>query len=123
MAYNKTCYMCGHSYERHKIVSEENSLLKIEFCSAEGCTCGREVDLNKPEPEPVKKDSVAIWDLVVEDMKKRNRVGTEKYGTPLQAFNGRDALVDAYQEALDLVVYLRQKIEEEKINDSPTIDR
>lgn len=33
---------------------------------------------------------------------------------PLQAHNGRDPLVDAYQEALDLVVYLRQAIEERR---------
>jgi hypothetical protein len=32
--------------------------------------------------------------------------------TPLQPHNGRDALADAYQEALDLVVYLRQEIAE-----------
>jgi hypothetical protein len=32
---------------------------------------------------------------------------------PLQAHNGRNALIDAYQEALDLVVYLRQAIEEQ----------
>lgn len=32
---------------------------------------------------------------------------------PLEpAHNGRDALVDAYQEALDLTMYLRQAIEE-----------
>ena len=49
---------------------------------------------------------------MIEDMKERNRVGTLRYGTPLQVHNGRDALVDAYQEALDLVVYLRQEIEE-----------
>lgn len=40
--------------------------------------------------------------------------GRQKYGTPLTADNGRDPLVDAYQEALDLVVYLRQAIEERK---------
>ena len=39
-------------------------------------------------------------------------MGTEKHGTPLQAFNGRDALIDAYQEVLDAAVYLRQAIEE-----------
>lgn len=32
----------------------------------------------------------------------------EQRRTPLQTFNGRDALVDAAQEALDLVLYLRQ---------------
>jgi hypothetical protein len=45
-------------------------------------------------------------------MKERDQAGLAKYGTRLQPFNGRDALVDAYQEALDLVVYLRQRIAE-----------
>ena len=31
---------------------------------------------------------------------------------PLQAFNGRDSLKDAYEEALDLCVYLRTAIYE-----------
>lgn len=64
------------------------------------------------QPPPVKNERPAIWDLVISDMKARDQVGRERYGTPLQPHNGRDALVDAYQEALDLVVYLRQAIEE-----------
>lgn len=48
-------------------------------------------------------------------MQERDRIGRERYGTPLQAHNGRDALVDAYQEALDLVVYLRQAIAERTV--------
>lgn len=64
------------------------------------------------QPPPKANNSRPIWELVVEDMKERDRVGRERYGTPLQAGNGRDALVDAYQEALDLVVYLRQAIAE-----------
>ena len=53
-----------------------------------------------------------LADIVVADMRDRDRVGRERYGTPLQAHNGRDALVDAYQECLDAVVYLRQAHEE-----------
>ena len=45
-------------------------------------------------------------------MEERRQVGIERYGTPLQPNNGRDALVDAYQEALDLACYLRQSIAE-----------
>ena len=56
-----------------------------------------------------------IWQLVMADMADRRNVGIERYGTPLEAMNGRDALVDAYQEALDLAVYLRQAIEERRI--------
>jgi hypothetical protein len=64
------------------------------------------------QPAPIPNDRPAVWDLVVADMKQRDHVGRQRYGTPLQPHNGRDALVDAYQEALDLVVYLRQAIEE-----------
>lgn len=71
--------------------------------------------LSKPEPDPVKTAGRPIWELVIEDMQERDRAGRAKYGTPLQANNGRDALVDAYQEVLDLAVYLRQAIEERKI--------
>jgi hypothetical protein len=65
---------------------------------------------NQPAPIPNKRQG--SWEIVVEDMKKRNEFGIAKYGTPLQAFNGRDALKDAYEEALDLCVYLRTAMEE-----------
>lgn len=64
------------------------------------------------QPAPTPNEGRPVWDLVIEDMQERDRVGRERYGTPLQTNNGRDALVDAYQEALDLVVYLRQAIAE-----------
>jgi hypothetical protein len=64
------------------------------------------------QPDPILNESTPIWELVISDMKERDSVGRERYGVPLQANNGRDALIDAYQEALDLVVYLRQAIEE-----------
>lgn len=62
------------------------------------------------QPAPVPNSSPAIWELVQVDMKERDAVGRERYGTPLQANNGRDALVDSYQEILDAAVYLRQAI-------------
>ena len=74
--------------------------------------------LNKYEPLPIPNNNVAIWDLVKQDIEERNQAGIQKYGTPLQAFNGRNPLIDAYQEALDLVVYLRQAIEENVYNEN-----
>jgi hypothetical protein len=46
------------------------------------------------------------------DIAKRVELGVERYGTKLQTHNGRDALQDAYEEALDQCMYLRQAIEE-----------
>jgi len=65
-----------------------------------------------PEPSPIANDAPSIHDLVIKDMEDRKQFGLEKYGTTLQANNGRNALLDAYQEALDLACYLRQSLEE-----------
>ena len=79
---------------------------------------------DKKEPAPIKTGGKAIQDLVIEDLpiwkdarliadlEARKAYGLNKYGTLLQAHNGRDATMDAYQEALDLIVYLRQCVEE-----------
>ena len=48
--------------------------------------------------------------LVAKDLIDRAEVGKEKYGTYLMTHNGRDALMDAYQEACDLLMYLGQCI-------------
>ena len=64
------------------------------------------------QPAPIPNECTASWLLVIKDMEQRNAFGVAKYGTPLQAFNGRDALKDAYEEALDLCVYLRTEMEE-----------
>jgi hypothetical protein len=52
----------------------------------------------------------SITKLVHDDLYAREQKGIETYGTTLKPFNGRDALWDAYEEALDLAQYLRQAI-------------
>lgn len=63
------------------------------------------------QPSPIPNDSVSIWQLVIKDMQDRERLGQKRYGTVLQVGNGRDPLQDAYEEALDLAVYLKQELE------------
>ena len=63
----------------------------------------------QPDPKPGCK---AVGPLVLADMQARIDAGMERYGRPLETFNGRDAMWDAYQEVLDLCMYLRQVIEE-----------
>ncbi len=65
------------------------------------------MDASKKEPMPCGNGD-SVLDSVLDDFKKRSLVGTEKYGTELKTFNGRNSLNDAYQEACDLVMYLRQ---------------
>ena len=69
-------------------------------------------DHTDPQPSPADSPHPAVWPLVIADMAERDRLGRARYGTPLRPHNGRDALVDAYQEALDLCAYLRQAIYE-----------
>jgi hypothetical protein len=64
------------------------------------------------QPDPVPTGGQPVWQMVIDDMYARDHLGRERYKTPLQAFNGRDPLQDAYEEALDLAVYLKQAIVE-----------
>lgn len=89
------------------------------------------------QPPPKQNDAPAVWDLVIldvgkgfphadprrveavlADMRERDKIGRERYSTPLQAHNGRNARIDAYQEALDCVAYLRQCLEEDYDHDT-----
>lgn len=73
----------------------------------------------RPEPPPKRRRGRSIHDMVVVDVLARKAMGLAKYGTRLQADNGRDALVDAYQELLDGACYLRQLIEERAASPTP----
>ncbi len=64
--------------------------------------------------QPISHGDIEIDPLVQKDIEARAKVGCKKYGELLKSNNGRNALWNAYQEALDLCMYLRQKIEEEK---------
>jgi hypothetical protein len=69
-------------------------------------------DVVREQAAPEANHLPAVWELVLADMAARDADGRQKYGVPLQPFNGRDPLVDAYQECLDQSVYLRSAIYE-----------
>lgn len=58
------------------------------------------------QPLPTSNDGEFVQDRIIAAMEESKRVGDERYGTPLQTFNGRDTLKDAAEEARDLYVYL-----------------
>lgn len=60
------------------------------------------------QPLPTVNQHPVIQDLVVQDINTHRELGIQRYGTALQPFNGRDSLRDAYEEILDLAMYLRQ---------------
>ena len=64
------------------------------------------------QPLPVANDQALVHDAVSADIQSRKRIGVQRYGTPLQPNNGRDALRDAYEESLDLACYLKQALME-----------
>ena len=86
----------------------------------------RELGASKPEPAPQNQDGPALWPMIIaeleqeadpayllvaKDARERHEFGVKKYGVPLVANNGRNHLRDAYQELLDLIVYLRAHCE------------
>lgn len=77
-----------------------------------------EAIIEQPKPDG---EGENIVDLVIADLKTRAEIGEKKYGQKLKAFNGRNALIDAYQESLDLAQYLKQRIVEEGKNNAGTV--
>lgn len=59
----------------------------------------------------------SIQEMVRRDLIWREQEGIRRYGTSLTAYNGRSAILDAYEEAMDLCCYLRQLIEEMTVGD------
>jgi hypothetical protein len=90
------------------------------------------------QPDPVQNDKPAVWEVIIKDvetyydhlldnrifksnekikstrsallkdMHDRDIWGRSKYKVPLQPFNGRDALIDLFQELLDAAAYTKQ---------------
>lgn len=73
----------------------------------------KDVPDTAPAPE-YEETQPAVWDLVMADFAARDKMGRQKYGTPLQPFNGRNALRDMYEEMQDMIVYARQRLTEEE---------
>ncbi|MGL5282737.1 MAG: hypothetical protein ACRC8W_13500 [Plesiomonas shigelloides] len=85
--------------------SESTNIVKIEWAHQ------RHTQWVQPTPHG---SGDPILGMVLADLTNRALVGKEKYGEPLKAHNGRNALQDAYEEALDMCMYLRQALEEQR---------
>lgn len=87
-----------------------------------------DIERKTPPPAPLRSEPHALYGAllavvealaqlvgstdIVADMRERDALGRVRYGTPLQPHNGRNPRVDAYQEALELLVYYRQHLYE-----------
>jgi hypothetical protein len=63
-----------------------------------------------------------IFRLVLADMRERDVIGRQRYGTALTAANGRDHLVDATQELLDACAYLAAALDEHGVSPAEVVD-
>jgi len=64
-------------------------------------------------PEPIPNKNPPVLDFVLKDLIGRGEHGLQTYGTKLQPDNGRNPLQDAYEEVLDLCLYLKQALLEQ----------
>ncbi len=53
-----------------------------------------------------------VQDRLIAEIEARKQLGIERYGQPLMTGNGRDAVRDAWEEAIDLAAYLTQMMME-----------
>ena len=64
-------------------------------------------DLVNNQEVKMQKNKPVVAQVMI-DLTERMEIGIKTYGEALRVNNGRDALQDAYEEALDLACYLKQ---------------
>mgnify|MGYP003345817272 CR=1 FL=1 len=64
----------------------------------------------------MKKKKKPVGHYLLSDIKKRMKVGKKSYGTYLFTNNGRDAMLDLYEELLDACFYIKQAMMERDKN-------
>lgn len=93
--------------DRHHLMALLTSVPWVDITRAE--KDGREGDT---QPMPTITDGQDIQSMVIADITARREVGIQRYGTALQANNGRDAMRDLYDELLDACCYAKQALVE-----------
>ncbi len=91
---------------------------KEGHCGVDGCTPSKHVvsELRirggRLSWEIIDPKAQSIWQDVIKDMEAREQQGLERYGRYLTPDSKEIGLREAYEEALDLCVYLRKAIAE-----------
>lgn len=108
---------------KRMMLERENVERQSSYCRCKQVEFGESklpkfnVETPMPEVKEPKKHKPIVAQVMV-DLMERMEVGIKTYGEALRPNNGRDALQDAYEEALDLACYLKQAmIEREQAND------
>lgn len=68
----------------------------------------KQVSSNSVQSPSKDPDSIPITQMVIEDLRKREQKGIASYGDMLHTNNGRDAMLDLYEELLDACQYIKQ---------------
>jgi hypothetical protein len=63
---------------------------------------------------PPSEQGMLVLPLVLSDLKERAAMGRKKYNNDYRVHTRENPLQEAYEEALDLVMYLRAHLEQEK---------
>lgn len=64
-------------------------------------------DPDRDQVAPVPNDNPSCHDLVIEDLKERKEFGFNKYQSLLQPGNGRNMMLDFYEELQDALCYAK----------------
>lgn len=92
------------------VVTDDGRRVRVNLATGEQHFMEGTPSRTRPEDQPLPSGDVTIPDdqqLLIEDIEARRQVGIERYGQGHRPFNGRDTFLDAYEEMLDHLVYLR----------------
>ncbi len=70
----------------------------------------RDPETDQPAPKP---GGYPVQAVLIEAIRQRMEFGLKKYGRPLETDNGRDPLLDMWEEMMDMISYFTQYVLEQ----------
>lgn len=104
------CFKCGSELREQKVpCPDDNPECAILHLKTICPMCDKSKDRPEDQPMPtVSEKSRDVQGSLIEMVRERRQLGIQRYGSPLMTHNGRNALQDALEEAVDLSAYLMQ---------------
>ncbi|MFD9249576.1 hypothetical protein [Streptomyces bottropensis] len=102
---------CGHRM-RYSLLATERLAPQVQVLvdAEENRPAGTSALLKtRPGDQPLPSGGrECVQDALIADIRARRDLGVQRYGSQLMTHNGRNAVQDALEEAVDLAVYLKQ---------------
>lgn len=105
-----TCLMCGQVGSEHDRTGREGDTNPIPTTSPDSMRVTPKLQTLFQNQGAIRDEPNEVTSGILDDLARRTELGIKRYGQPLMTRDGRDTILDAYEESLDQAQYLQKLV-------------